>query len=495
MAPPLLAACAALVAHALGFPGVAVPSASASVLLASQDPLVAPVATLSSDGRTALAGGLTLSVSQVHGLDPHGQTLRVIGSGFDPAKGIYVGLCVVPPPNSTPSPCGGGVDMTQSSGSSAWVSTNPPSYGVGLARPYGAGGTFDVTIMVSSAISSTIDCRMVRCAVTTRNDHTRGADRSQDVQVPVAFAVEPTGSVDPPPPAPAVPTPPTDPQGSDPSAQPDATAPQQGVTSTTVVPSITSSTTTTTPPAPSATVADDGLSVSDGTRELAADATQDLDPEGQVVSLGATGLDPDRGVFVSLCALGAQAPEDPDGPDSAPGPCASGSGRSIWFSNHPPAWGADRVEPFPEGSFEAELDLAAVIDAGTDCREVRCGIVIRSDGMGSGTQSAGDPTTNPAGTDRSVDLALPVSFASEPTAGSTESPTIEGETVAAGGGGQDSGGLPTAAVWAVAVAVLGAAAASGGFLAWRRRTRAGNGSGHDTTGVAHAGAPGGTGNP
>ena len=122
-------------------------------------------------------------------------------------------------------------------------------------------------------------------------------------------------------------------------------------------------------------------------------------------------------------------------------------------------------------------------------------IVIRSDGMGSGTQSAGDPTTNPAGTDRSVDLALPVSFASEPTAGSTESPTIEGETVAAGGGGQDSGGLPTAAVWAVAVAVLGAAAASGGFLAWRRRTRAGNGSGHDTTGVAHAGAPGGTGNP
>ncbi|HTO01876.1 MAG TPA: hypothetical protein VL068_14500, partial [Microthrixaceae bacterium] len=159
-------------------------------------------------GATVAGAAGHLNVSRVAGLEPGGALITVSGSGFDPAKGIYVALCVIPAaPGIAPGPCGGGIALEGSDGSSEWVSSNPPSYGVGLAKPYGPGGTFNLTLRISSAISSTIDCRTTACAVTTRNDHIRSGDRSQDVLVPVTFAgAQPLPSV-PPTTAPSSPAP------------------------------------------------------------------------------------------------------------------------------------------------------------------------------------------------------------------------------------------------------------------------------------------------
>lgn len=139
---------------------------------------------------TVSDGTRTLIASSTVDLDPDVQILRVQGTGFDITKGIYVGLCVVQPAGQQPSPCGGGIDKTGSSGSSAWISSNPPAYGVGLAVPYGDGGSFDVEITVSASINDVVDCRRVECAIVTKNDHTIIGDRSQDLIVPVTFTGE-----------------------------------------------------------------------------------------------------------------------------------------------------------------------------------------------------------------------------------------------------------------------------------------------------------------
>lgn len=142
---------------------------------------------------TATAGtGLHLAVSKTQQLDPAGETVTVTGSGYPEADGIYVAFCVVPPPGRTPTPCGGGVDLGGDSGASAWISSNPPDYGVGLAIPYGPGGSFRVSVRVSAMLNSSIDCRLVQCAIVSRADHTHVGDRHLDVIVPVFFAVPPT---------------------------------------------------------------------------------------------------------------------------------------------------------------------------------------------------------------------------------------------------------------------------------------------------------------
>lgn len=139
---------------------------------------------------TVTDGTRTLVISTTRDLDPISQTVRVRGVGYDVTSGIYVGLCVVQPAGQQPSPCGGGVDKTGSSGSSAWISSNPPSYGIGLAVPYGEGGSFDVELTVSAAINEAVDCRRVECAIVTKSDHTNIDDRSQDVIAPVTFTGE-----------------------------------------------------------------------------------------------------------------------------------------------------------------------------------------------------------------------------------------------------------------------------------------------------------------
>ncbi len=132
-----------------------------------------------------------LVVSKTAGLSAGGEIVTVSGSCYDVNKGVYVAFCVVPPAGSVPSPCGGGVDMSGAGGLSHWISSNPPPQGEGLTVPYGPGGSFTVTMRPAAALNATVDCRRVSCAVVTRNDHTRSGDRSQDVIVPVTFAVDP----------------------------------------------------------------------------------------------------------------------------------------------------------------------------------------------------------------------------------------------------------------------------------------------------------------
>jgi hypothetical protein len=201
----------------------------------------APATQLSPDGRSATDGVRTLSVSQAADLDPAGTTLTVSGSGYDDFKGIYVAFCVIPPTNQQPTPCGGGVTVEGNPGVSHWISSNPPSYGVGLAVPYGPGGSFTVTMPVSSLISANLDCQRVRCAVVTRNDHSRTTDRSQDIFVPVTFAGATTPALAPSP-APVAPVAPSGPA-----------APTTVASATEVPPPTVSDSTTTSSPEPTTT--------------------------------------------------------------------------------------------------------------------------------------------------------------------------------------------------------------------------------------------------
>ncbi|MGV9977358.1 hypothetical protein ACWDUH_06745 [Micromonospora wenchangensis] len=131
--------------------------------------------------------GQTLTATPTSGVARAGATVTVTGSGYDVTKGIYVAFCVDNGVGVAPSPCGGGVDTTGSTGASHWISSDPPSYGEGLAVPYGPGGSFRVTLTVNPRIGD-VDCTVRRCVVASRADHTRTADRSQDVRVPVTFA-------------------------------------------------------------------------------------------------------------------------------------------------------------------------------------------------------------------------------------------------------------------------------------------------------------------
>ncbi|RZB18956.1 immunoglobulin I-set domain protein [Streptomyces sp. F001] len=130
--------------------------------------------------------GQKLTVTPVNNLATDDQKLTVTGSGYDVDKGIYVALCVDNGDGELPTPCIGGVDMTGTSHSSAWISSNPPDYGEDLAIPYGDGGTFEVELTVDAKDEFT-DCFKAKCVLATRADHTLSGDRSQDVKVPVAF--------------------------------------------------------------------------------------------------------------------------------------------------------------------------------------------------------------------------------------------------------------------------------------------------------------------
>lgn len=382
----------------------------------------APTTTTSADGRTVSGDGKSLSVSQAVGLDPDGQSVTVSGAGYDETKGVYVSLCVVPPPGTTPSPCGGGVDRENTSGASAWISSNPPSYAAGVSQPYDPGGSFTVTLDVSPTINESLDCRQVRCAIVTRNDHTRGSDRSQDLLVPVTFA------------DPTVPT-----------------------TATTVPPQVPSTTapTTTLPPtafAPAAELSADGHTVDDGARTVVVSEIADLDPTGATVTVEGRGFDPGLGVYVALCRI--------PGANAVPSPCASGGSASAWFSSDPPDYGEGLAKPFADGgSFSATLRLAAVIDDTTDCRVDPCAVTVRRD--------------DTAAEDRTSDLFVPVTFRDEAAPTTSVPPTtadVAVEAAATTATPDDGGGGSAGPIAAVAAVLLAAVAGSAWFV--KRRARA-----------------------
>lgn len=394
--------------------------------------------------QSASDGQRTLTASKSTGLDPAGEVVQVAGSGYDVEKGIYVAFCVMPALGQMPTPCGGGIDLSGSSGSSGWISSNPPSYGVGLAQPYGEGGTFSVPLAVSPVIDASHDCRVIQCAIVTRSDHTRLSDRSQDVLIPVTFA-----SAEPPPtpvtPAPAVPTA-TPVQGAQPTPVPPTPT---AVPSPSPSPAATSASPT--PALPPLTFSPDGTSATRGDASIAVTKSQQIDPAGERISVKGHGFDDGHGLYVALCAIPA------DG--KAPGPCASGStDTSAWISSNPPDYAKDRARAYGNGgNFEVELLIEPVIDASTDCRQVACGITTRSD--------------DTAASDRSYDLFVPVSFAAAssantPTAGAADtSGSGSGDASAASDGGGSSAGW----IWAGAGTVIVLAAAGGGLLLMRRR--------------------------
>jgi hypothetical protein len=134
--------------------------------------------------------GETLKVSKTTKIKS-GDLLVVTGQHYDETVGIYVAFCKVVPKGQLPTPCGGGADKSGITGASEWISSNPPSYGIGLAKPYLPGGRFTVKLKVSPIIAvpngKAIDCRKSACAIYTRADHTRGDDRTYDLAVPLTF--------------------------------------------------------------------------------------------------------------------------------------------------------------------------------------------------------------------------------------------------------------------------------------------------------------------
>lgn len=139
-------------------------------------------------------GGQTLTVDRATGLAAAGDSVQVSGAGFDLSKGIYLGVCVNNGPGAVATPCLGGVDTTGGSGSSVWISSNPPAYGQGLAQPFaqtGGKGSFSTALAVTAADALT-NCEDPAkapngCVIVTRADHTRSADRTADVAIPISF--------------------------------------------------------------------------------------------------------------------------------------------------------------------------------------------------------------------------------------------------------------------------------------------------------------------
>ena len=126
--------------------------------------------------------GQTLSVSTTTAKS--GAMIKVTGNRFDETVGIYLAFCVVPKKGQPPTPCGGGVNKAGLGEASFWISSNPPPYAIGLPEEFLPGGRFTQKIEVSKKIGK-FDCTKVKCAITVRADHLRGADRSYDAFIPI----------------------------------------------------------------------------------------------------------------------------------------------------------------------------------------------------------------------------------------------------------------------------------------------------------------------
>lgn len=128
--------------------------------------------------------GQTLTVSETSVTD--GQLVTATGKKYNKKIGIYLAFCVVNAKGVVPGPCGGGVNASGTSDGSIWISSKPPAYGKSLAVPFSKSGGFKQTVTVSRFIGE-VDCALVQCAVVTRADHTKSANRKADVIVPVKF--------------------------------------------------------------------------------------------------------------------------------------------------------------------------------------------------------------------------------------------------------------------------------------------------------------------
>ena len=127
-----------------------------------------------------------------------GDRFVVSGTGFDPARGIYVAICAIPDePSVKPGPCLGGVPEQEAVEVDEGTIQFAPSNWINddwAWRLFGARsfddrdtGTFTAYIEVPPTADEKVDCRAVACALYTRNDHTAANDRVQDVYIPLGF--------------------------------------------------------------------------------------------------------------------------------------------------------------------------------------------------------------------------------------------------------------------------------------------------------------------
>ncbi len=127
-----------------------------------------------------------------------GYRFVVSGTGYDPARGIYVAICAIPDdPSQKPGPCLGGVPAQDAVEVAEGTIQFAPSNWINDAwawRLFGArsyddrdSGTFTAYLEVPQTADELVDCREVACALYTRNDHTAASDRVQDVYIPLGF--------------------------------------------------------------------------------------------------------------------------------------------------------------------------------------------------------------------------------------------------------------------------------------------------------------------
>lgn len=128
-----------------------------------------------------------------------GDRFVVSGSGYDPARGIYVAICAIPDsPDVKPGPCLGGspdgdaVEVPEGTiqfAPSNWINDDW-AWKLFGARSYDDrdSGTFTAYLEVPATADDHVDCREVACALYTRNDHTASSDRVQDLYIPLGFA-------------------------------------------------------------------------------------------------------------------------------------------------------------------------------------------------------------------------------------------------------------------------------------------------------------------
>ncbi|MEO5921761.1 MAG: hypothetical protein ABIQ01_11535 [Pseudolysinimonas sp.] len=167
-------------------------------------------------------------------------------------------------------------------------------------------------------------------------------------------------------------------------------------------------------PLTAAATGDDGrertieISAADATGAPAGEADTSALRPGDLIVVTGSGYDPDRGIYVAICAI-------PDDPTTKPGPCLGGIpaggeqdveegavqfAPSNWI-NDDWAWklfGARSYDDREAGTFTAYLEVPEASDDHVDCRAVACAVYTRND--------------HTAAADRVQDLSLPIAFAS-----------------------------------------------------------------------------------
>jgi hypothetical protein len=118
----------------------------------------------------------SITVSKAAGLDPAGEKVTVTGAGYRPDQAIYVAHCP---------------DVSLSEVSFAWVGEQcrTSSIQVKPDTVTGTPGTIQADGTFTAELTVTKNADWDSSAIYTVNNHTAMADRSQDVKVPVSFAV------------------------------------------------------------------------------------------------------------------------------------------------------------------------------------------------------------------------------------------------------------------------------------------------------------------